>query len=194
MYIPTICYVLIMYSYLRKQYTHSALKSGKEFNFRKISWKNHLHLHFFLNFWAIWRTLRNWEVFVPIKVLAKHFKSCKRIFFLIRKRTQWIDIQSCSKWKTKKKYLFVFFFIPKIWEMLKDFSRVFRRAQTLKFWRVDTQDQQYWLSQHSRGMIKNCTTICGPHNVIIPRNKNSNERKEKSVKKTYNSFKEKRKL
>ena len=35
--------------------------------------------------------------------------------------------------KNEKKYLFVFFFIPKIWEMLKDFSRVFRRAQTLKF-------------------------------------------------------------
>ena len=142
-----------MYSYLRKQYTHSALKSGKEFNFRKISWKNHLHLHFFLNFWAIWRTLRNWEVFVPMKVLAKHFKSCKRIFFLIRKRTQWIDIQSCSKWKTKKKYLFVFFFIPKIWEMLKDFSRVFRRHKlrnfdewTLKISSIDyLSTQEEWL-------------------------------------------------
>ena len=94
--------------------------------------------------------------------------------------------------KNEKKVLICVFFIPKIWEMLKDFSRVFRRAQTQKFWRVDTQDQQYWLSQHSRGMIKNCTTICGPHNVIIPRNKNSNERKEKSVKKTYSSLKKKK--
>ena len=34
--------------------------------------------------------------------------------------------------KNEKKYLFVFF-IPKIWEMLKDFTRAFRRVQTLKF-------------------------------------------------------------
>ena len=41
-------------------------------------------------------------------------------------------------------------------------------------------------------MIKNCNNLCGPHNVIIPRNKNFKERKEKSVKKTYISFKKKK--
>ena len=182
MYIPTICYVLIMYSYLRKQYTHSALKSGKEFNFRKISWKN--HLHFFLNFWAIWRTTSELRGFCSNKSSSETLQKLQKKFFLNKKTNSMNRNSKLLEKKNEKKYLFVFF-IPKIWEMLKDFTRAFRRVQTLKFWRVDTQDQQYWLSQHSRGMIKNCTTICGPHNVIIPRNKNFNERKEKSVKKLY---------
>ena len=111
MYIPTICYVLIMYSYLRKQYTHSALKSGKEFNFRKISWKNHLHLHFFLNFWAIWRTTSELRGFCSNKSSSETLQKLqKKFFFWIRKRTQWIEIQSCSKRKTKKNTYLCFLF------------------------------------------------------------------------------------
>ena len=154
MYIPTICYVLIMYSYLRKQYTHSALKSGKEFNFRKISWKNHLHLHFFLNFWAIWRTLRNWEVFVPIKVLAKHFKSCKRIFFFNKKTNSMNRHSKLLEMKNEKKVLICVFFLfqkyGKCWRISLEFFVEHKLRNfdewTLKISSIDyLSTQEEWL-------------------------------------------------